>query len=58
MCTKGFSWALLRCGEIIIKLIAEKRVYICHFGPNREYRENEAAPNKIVWYRNLVSPFD
>ena len=27
MRTKGFYWALLRrCGEIIIKLIAEKRV--------------------------------
>ena len=25
MRTKGFCWALLRCGEI--KLIAEKRVY-------------------------------
>ena len=27
MCTKGFCWASLRCGEIIIKLIAENRVY-------------------------------
>ena len=34
--TKGYCSALLRCGEI--KLIAEKR----------EYRENEAAPNKIL----------
>ena len=25
VCTKGFRSALLRCGEIIIKLIAEKR---------------------------------
>ena len=23
---------------------------VCHFGPYREYRENEAAPNKIFWY--------
>ena len=23
---------------------------VCHFGPNREYRKNEAAPNKILWY--------
>ena len=48
MRTKGFCSALLRCGEI--KLIAEKREYICHFGPYREYRENEAAPNKILRY--------
>ena len=49
MRTKGFCSALLCCGEI--KLIAEKREYaIAHFGPYREYRENEAAPNKILWY--------
>ena len=23
---------------------------ICHFGPYREYRENEAAPNKVLRY--------
>ena len=43
MRTKGFCSALLRCGEI--KLIAEKREYAIS-----EYRENEAAPNKILWY--------
>ena len=50
MRTKGFCSALLRCGKI--KLIAEKREYICHFGPYREseYRDNEAAPNKIRRY--------
>ena len=49
MRTKGFCSALLRCGEI--KLIAEKRdARGCHFGPYREYRENEAAPNKILRY--------
>ena len=57
MRTKGFCSALLRCGEI--KLIAEKRgaSMPCHFGPYREYRENEAAPNKILRVRNLVSPY-
>ena len=48
MCTKGFCSALLRCGEI--KLIAEKREYAISDGPYHEYRENEAAPNKIFWY--------
>ena len=52
MRTKGFCSALLRCGEI--KLIAEKRELreyaISDIGPYREYRENEAAPNKILRY--------
>ena len=26
------------------------KVRVCHFGPHREYRENEAAPNKILPY--------
>ena len=49
--TKGFCSALLRCGEI--KLIAEKReseYAISDLNPYHEYRENEAAPNKILWY--------
>ena len=46
MCTKGFCLALLRCGEI--KLIAEKREYAKFRTAYREYRENEAAPNKIL----------
>ena len=44
--TKGFCSALLRCGEI--KLIAEKREYA--ISDLIEYRENEAAPNKILRY--------
>ena len=35
MRTKEFCSALLRCGK----------ARVCHLGPYREYRENEAAPN-------------
>ena len=31
----------------------EARVY--HFGPNREYRKNEAAPNKILFVQTCAS---
>ena len=62
--TKGFCSALLRCGEI--KLIAEKRgrdreYAISDPGPYpsyREYRENEAAPNKILWYAIYFHPIE
>ena len=45
MRTKGFCSALLRCGEV-----DRGKARVCHFGPYREYRENEAAPNKILRY--------
>ena len=48
MRTKGFCSAMLRCGEI--KLIAEKREYAISDLIYREFRENEAAPNKILRY--------
>ena len=48
MPTKGFCSALLRCGEI--KLITEKREYAISDLIDREYRENEAAPSKILQY--------
>ena len=47
MRTKGFCSALLRCGEISNK-VDRGKARGCHFGPYREYRENEAAPNKIL----------
>ena len=52
MRTKGFCSALLRCGDSgEIKLIAEKREYaISDLIANIRYRENEAAPNKILRY--------
>ena len=45
--THIYPTTLFRWGEI--KLIVEKREYaISDQGPYREYRENEAAPNKIL----------
>ena len=47
MCTKGF------CSRGVASVRRNKvhdrgKARVCHFGPYREYRENEAAPNKIL----------
>ena len=34
------------------------RVIVCHFGPYGEYRVNEAASNKILWYAIYFHPIE
>ena len=53
MRTKGFCWALLRCGEI--KLIAEKRVYAISALWRISRERSGAEQNPLVY--NLVSPY-
>ena len=71
MCAKRFSWewASLHCarrnkvyhGKARVHALFRDHTRVCHFGPNRKYRKNEAAhsaQNKIVWYaRSLQSSF-
>ena len=59
MCIKGcsgFCWALAVASSRINK-VDRGKARVCHFGPYREYRENEARrgaeQNPLV--RNLVS---
>ena len=50
MRTKGFCSTLLRCGWLRRNKVDRGKARVCHFGPYREYRKNEAAPNKFLRY--------
>ena len=46
----GRAWVLHRRSTLRRNKVDRGKARVCHFGPYREYRENEAAPNKILWY--------
>ena len=45
---KGFCLALL--ASLRRNKVDHGKARVCHFGPYHEYRENEAALNKILRY--------
>ena len=49
---------LLGVASLRINKVDHGKARVCHFGPYGEYRVNEAASNKILWYAIYFHPIE